>query len=118
QQLRDLLERFVRKDYGFEARKKIAASPDGFSRDVWREFANLGLLGVGLPEEHGGMGGGGVDVSIVAEALGTGLVLEPWITTVVLCGGLIREGASDAQKQSLLGAIVAGEALVCLAHDE
>src|SRR3954462_13922092 len=90
QQLRDMLARFIRKDYSFEARRAIVASGRGFSDATWREFANLGLLGIGIPEEHGGMGGSAIDTGIVMEALGTGLVVEPYLTTVVLGAGLVR----------------------------
>ena len=118
QQLGDMLQRFVRKDYGFEARRKIVASAEGFSREVWRELANLGLTGVGISEEHGGTGGNAVDTSIVMEALGTGLVVEPYLTTVVLCGALVREAGTEAQKAQILPAIAGGELLVAFAQGE
>jgi alkylation response protein AidB-like acyl-CoA dehydrogenase len=109
QQLADMLARFIRQDYGFEARRRIVASERGFSDAVWKEFANLGLLGIGIPEDDGGMGGNAVDTAIVMEALGAGLVVEPYLTTVVLCGGLVRDLGSAAQKAAILAPMVGGE---------
>ncbi|WP_394840635.1 acyl-CoA dehydrogenase [Pendulispora brunnea] len=118
-QLKDLLDRFVAKEYSFDARRKILeGEPQGFSRAVWRKFAELGLLGITLPEEHGGFGGGGLDALIVMEAIGRGLVLEPYLSTVLLCGGLLRDAGNDAQKGEFLPAIIAGERLLAFAHYE
>ena len=118
QQLKDMLERFVRKDYSFEKRRQFMRTSEGFSRDVWREFANLGLQGVALPDKHGGLGGTAFDSLIVMEQLGRGLVVEPYLSTVVLCGGLLRDAASDAQQAELIPLIVSGECLLSLAHYE
>jgi alkylation response protein AidB-like acyl-CoA dehydrogenase len=117
-QLRDTLQRFIRKDYGFESRRAIIASPEGFSRDTWRAFGELGLLGIGIPEEHGGFGGDAVDTFVVMEALGSGLVVEPYLATVVLGAGLVREAGNDAQKAAILPAVAAGEMLLAFAHGE
>jgi len=118
QQLRDTLERFVRKDYGFEKRREILRSAEGWSREVWGQLAEMGVLAIGLPEEHGGLGGDGFDTLLVMEALGRGLVVEPYLTTVVLGAGLIARRGSEAQKAALLPRVVAGECLLALAHDE
>ena len=117
-QLRDMLQRYVRKDYTFEARRKIMASPEGFSRDVWKTFAELGLLGIGIPEEHGGVGGDAVDRLVVMEAIGAGLVVEPYLPTVVLGAGLVRDAGTAAQKDAILPAVAGGEVLLALAHYE
>ena len=118
QQLRDMLQRYVRKDYGFDARRRIVASPEGFSREVWKTFAELGLFGIGIPEEHGGLGGDGVDTFVVMESLGTGLVVEPYVPTVILGAGLVRDAGSAAQKEAILPAVAGGEMLLALAHHE
>src|SRR5687768_17002673 len=89
QALRDTLRKFIRKDYSFEKRRAILKSADGFSRDVWKQFADLGLLGLTLPEAHGGLGGTPEDTLVVMEELGRGLVVEPYLPTVVLAAGLI-----------------------------
>jgi alkylation response protein AidB-like acyl-CoA dehydrogenase len=118
EQLRDMLQRYVRKDYAFEARRRIVASPEGFSREVWSAFAGLGLLGIGIPEEHGGIGGDATDTFVVMEALGTGLVVEPYLTTVVLGAGLVRDAGSAAQKAAILPEVASGGMLLALAHEE
>ena len=117
-QLRDMLQRYVRKDYAFEARRKIVASPEGFSREVWKTFAELGLLGIGIPEEHGGIGGDAVDRLVVMEAIGAGLVVEPYLPTVVLGAGLVRDAGTAAQKEAVLPAVAGGEMLLAFAHYE
>jgi len=117
-QLRDLLDRFLAKEYAFEARREIVKAAPGFSRAIWGKFAELGLLGMTLPEAHGGLGGGAVDSLIVMEAFGRGLVVEPYLSTVLLCGGLLRDAGNDAQKSQWLTAIAAGERLLAFAHYE
>ncbi|HUW36242.1 MAG TPA: acyl-CoA dehydrogenase family protein [Rhodocyclaceae bacterium] len=116
--LQDTLSRFIAKDYGFAQRRALAGSEAGFSRGHWRRFADLGILALPFPEEFGGMNGDAVDTLLVMEMLGRGLVLEPYLATVVLSGGLIRDAGSQAQKEALLPAIAAGELLLALAHHE
>jgi len=118
EQLRDMLQRYVRKDYTFEARRRIVKSPGGYSREVWKGLAELGLTGIGIPEEHGGFGGDPVDTFVVMEAIGTGLVVEPYLATVVLGAGLVRDAGSAAQKDAILPAVASGETLLALAHYE
>jgi len=116
--LRDTLSRFIAKDYPFEARRALAKSADGFSRDHWKQFAELGLLALPFPEDFGGMNGNAVDTMLVMEAFGRGLVLEPYLATVVVAGHLIRDAGSAAQKEALLPSIASGELMLALAHYE
>jgi alkylation response protein AidB-like acyl-CoA dehydrogenase len=116
--VQDTLRRFIDKDYGFEQRRALAKSAEGFSRAHWRQFAELGLLALPFPEEFGGMNGSAVDTMMVMEAFGRGLVLEPYLATVILAGGLIRDAGSQAQKEDLLPAIAGGDLLIALAHYE
>lgn len=116
--LKETVDRLVRDQYGFETRQKAAASEEGFSRAMWATFAELGLLAVPFPEDVGGLGGGGVDLMVVAEAFGRGLVVEPYLATVVLGGGLVELAGSDDQKAGILGRVVAGETLLAFAHGE
>ncbi|MFP5469477.1 MAG: acyl-CoA dehydrogenase family protein, partial [Alphaproteobacteria bacterium] len=99
--LRNSVQRFVQDRYSFEARKAILASDSGWSSDCWRAFAELGLLAVPFSEEHGGVGGGAIEVMIIMEEFGKGLVVEPYLQTVVLCGGLINLAGSSVQKAAL-----------------
>jgi alkylation response protein AidB-like acyl-CoA dehydrogenase len=116
--LKDTLQRFVARDYGFEHRRALSGSPLGYSADAWRRYAELGLLALPFPEVFGGLGGGGIDVMVVMESVGQGLLLEPYLSTVVLCGGLIRDAASEAMKSALLPAIAAGRVQIALAAYE
>ncbi|AXQ28160.1 pimeloyl-CoA dehydrogenase small subunit [Solimonas sp. K1W22B-7] len=118
QQLRDTLDRYVRKDYGFEKRRGIIHSTEGWSREVWAQLADLGVLSVGLPEEHGGLGGGPFDTLLVMESLGRGMVVEPYVATVVLCAGLVARAGSEAQQAALLPGVASGETRLALAHHE
>jgi alkylation response protein AidB-like acyl-CoA dehydrogenase len=92
--LKDSVDRLVADQYQFEQRKKYQAAQDGWSREVWQQYAELGLLGLPFEEEFGGFGGGAVETMIVMEAFGRGLVLEPYFATVILGGGLLRRLAS------------------------
>ena len=116
--LKDSVERLTTQRYDFETRKKFMAEPDGWSRDMWRQYAELGLTALPFSEEHGGIGGGPVETMIVMEAFGRALALEPYLATVVLGGGFLRHGASDAVKGELLPKVAAGEALLAFAHIE
>ncbi len=116
--LKDSVDRLIADKYGFDQRRSYMAEPGGWSRAVWAQFAELGLLGLLLAEEHGGFGGGPVEAMIVAEAFGRGLVVEPYFATVVLGGGLIRRAADPQMQAELLPQIAAGELLLAFAHVE
>src|SRR5206468_9595799 len=116
--LKDSVERLTTQRYDFETRKKFMAEPDGWSRDMWRQYAELGLTALPFAEDHGGIGGGPVETMIVMEAFGRALALEPYLATVVLGGGFLRHGASNAVKDELLPKVAAGEALLAFAHIE
>src|SRR5438270_6669258 len=116
--LKDSVERLTTQRYDFETRKKFMAEPDGWSREMWRQYAELGLTALPFAEDHGGIGGGPVETMIVMEAFGRALTLEPYFATVVLGGGLLRQGASAAVQGELLPKIAAGEALLSFAHIE
>ena len=118
QQLRDTLVRLVQKDYGFDKRRAILKSPHGTSREVWQQFAEMGLTAIGLPEAHGGLGGNAVDTMVVMEVFGRALVVEPYLATVVLGAGLVAQGGSAEQQAQILPAVAAGERLLALAHGE
>ncbi len=115
---RDSLTRFIRDSYGSETRRKVAASGDGFDRANWSKFAELGWLGMPFGEAHGGFAGSPVETMILMEAFGRGLVLEPYLTTVVLCGGLIQRAGTAAQQQALLPGLINGDLLLTFAFAE
>jgi alkylation response protein AidB-like acyl-CoA dehydrogenase len=113
--LQDTLRRFIGRDYGFERRRELARSALGFSAEGWAQYADLGLLSLPFPEEFGGLGGNAVDIMLVMELIGRGLLLEPYLSTIVLCGGLIRDAAAEPLKRALLPRIGAGELKLALA---
>ena len=119
QMLLDTTRRVVAKDYGFETRRKIRESaPEGFSRDVWRTLADIGLLSLNVPEADGGLGGGAVDTMLVMNAIGEGLLLEPYLASAVLATRTVALLGNDAQRAALLPALAAGDRIAVLAHDE
>jgi alkylation response protein AidB-like acyl-CoA dehydrogenase len=118
QLLADALTRFVERDYGFEARKAIVKSKEGWSRKAWQQLAELGVLGLLVPEAHGGFGGTSVDAMIVMNALGRGLAVEPYLQTAVLAATLISAAGHEQQKAKLLPGIAGGERVFALAHFE
>jgi pimeloyl-CoA dehydrogenase small subunit len=114
--LADSVNRFVADRYGdFEKRQAYRAEPRGYAAANWSAMAEMGLLGLPLPEEQGGFGGGPVETMIVMEAFGRGLVVEPYLATVVLGLGLLRRAGGDA---ALLEQVASGAATLSLAHQE
>jgi len=115
--LADSLGRFVKEQYGFETRDRIACSAQGYSPEMWRQFADLGVIGALFTEAHGGFGGAGFDIAVVFEALGRGLVVEPFLGSAVLAGGAIALAGNEAQ-QGLLAEIIGGTCIAAFAHAE
>ena len=113
--LQETLQRFIARDYDFERRRALARSALGYSAEAWSRYAELGLLALPFPEEFGGRNGGAVDIMLVMELVGRGLLLEPFLSTVGLCGGLIRDAASEDVKRSVLPQIGAGKLKLAMA---
>ena len=118
QMLKDSVDRFVREEYELESRRKLVASDEGFSRENWAKMAELGWLAVALPEEHGGIGGGPVDTMVIMEGFGSGLVVEPYLSSVVLGGNFLVEGGSAGQQSELLPKLATGELMLAFAYAE
>jgi alkylation response protein AidB-like acyl-CoA dehydrogenase len=117
QLLADSVRRYLQKDYDFEARKKILASPQGWSERVWSTFAEMGLTGLPLSPDYGGFGGGAVDLMSVMEAFGEALVVEPYLPTIL--GALVIAKAGDEdQKKSILPLVAEGKMRLALATGE
>jgi len=116
--LQDSVQRFIQNDYTFDARQKIIKTEDGFSRDNWSTFAELGWLGLPFSEEDGGFGGTPIETMIMMEEFGKGLVVEPYLSTVIMAGTVLSEGGSQEQKESTLAEIIAGTKLAALAFVE
>lgn len=116
--LRDGLTKFLSTRYGLESSRAAAKTGPGWQPELWRAFADeLGILGASLPEDVGGIGGGPVEVMVIAEELGRALVVEPYVDTVVVAGGLLQRAGGDVA-HALLEKIAAGQAVVVLAAAE
>ena len=116
--LKDSVERLLKDQYDFEARGKYRAGESGFSEKMWNQYAELGLLALPFAEEDGGIGGGATETMIVMEAIGRGLVTEPYLPTVVLGAGLVAEAGNDAQKEAILGAVAEGSCMLAFGYAE
>ncbi len=117
--LAESVNRLVTDAYGdFEHRKGYRAAPRGFADANWNALAEMGLLGLPFAEDDGGFGGGPVETMIVMEAFGRGLVLEPFLATVVLAGGLLRRAGSPEQRAAILPGVVEGSTVLAFAHQE
>jgi pimeloyl-CoA dehydrogenase small subunit len=116
--LLESVSRMLADNYGFAQRKTYLVQKEGYSPAMWSKFAELGLLGLPFAEEYGGFGGGAQEIMLVMQAFGRVLVLEPFLSTVVLCGTAIQTAGSDAQKKALLPAIAEGSLKLAFAHGE
>ena len=118
QLLKDSVTRLLSDRYDFESRKRFQTMPEGFSPKLWQDFAELGILGVAFAEEDGGFGGGPVETMIIMEAFGKALVIEPYLASVVLAGGLIRHAGTPEQRARLVPGIADGSVRFAFAHSE
>ena len=116
QLLADSVRRYLAKSYDFEARGKIVAG-EGWSAQAWAQFAQMGLTGLPLAADHGGFGGGAVDLMGVMEAFGEALVVEPYLP-LVLAARLVERGASSAEKDAVLPGVIEGRTKLAFAHSE
>ena len=117
QLLADSVRRYLQKDYDFEARKKILATPQGWSERVWTNIAEMGLTGLPLSPDYGGFGGGAVDMMSVVEAFGEALVVEPYVPTVLAALAIAKAGTQE-QKQAILPAVAQGKMRLAFAVGE
>src|SRR5215470_527386 len=116
--LRESVDRLLADHYDFAKRRGYLVEPEGWSPALWSRYAEQGLLGLPFAEEHGGFGGGPIEIMLVMEAFGRVLALEPYLATVVLGGTALRLAGSEAQKSALLPQVAEGKLLVAFAHGE
>jgi pimeloyl-CoA dehydrogenase small subunit len=116
--IRDSLSRLIREQYDFDTRREVVASDAGWRPEMWAQFAELGLLMAPFSEEDGGLGGGPIDAMVVMEEFGKGLVVEPYIPSVVCGGGFLKHAGSAAQKEDHLMGIMSGEQVFAFAWAE
>jgi alkylation response protein AidB-like acyl-CoA dehydrogenase len=118
QMLADTVSRWLDDEYGFDARRRFSSQPHGFEAQNWSRLADLGLLGINVPGEYGGLGGGASETLIVMHAFGRALVVEPYLSTAVVAASLLARYGSEAQKQALLPRIADGTAKLAIASLE
>ncbi|HET6470903.1 MAG TPA: acyl-CoA dehydrogenase family protein [Pseudomonadales bacterium] len=118
QLLKDSVDRFVADNYSLEARMKITDAEPGFSKDHWKSFAELGWLGLPFAEADGGFGGGPIETMLLMESFGRGLVVEPYLASIVLGGGALKRGGSAALKAQILPGVIDGTKQLALAYAE
>ena len=118
QMLRDAARRFVGEHYSFDSRRRLLATDEGFSRMVWQSYAEMGWLGLGLPEDVGGLDCSFVESLLLMEEFGRVLALEPYASSAILCARIVDRSASPLHRAELLPQFVAGRALMALAHSE
>src|SRR4051794_39335146 len=116
--LKESVEGLLTDSYDFDARKKYMAEKGGWSKAAWSKFAEQGLLGLPFPEADGGFGAGAVETMIVMEAMGRALVLEPYLPTVIIAGGLLRHAGSAGQKTQHIPGIIDGSKTFAFAQLE
>jgi pimeloyl-CoA dehydrogenase small subunit len=116
--LDETIRRLIKDEYDFEKRQRYGASASGFSTELWARYAEIGLLGLPFAESDGGFGGSSVEIMIVMEGFGRGLVVEPYLATVVLGGGLVALAGSAEQRQAILPQIAQGKTMLAFAHGE
>src|SRR5690349_4384575 len=115
--LQESVRRFLSERYDFESRRGCLATPWGSNEEIWQAFAEQGFLSIGLPEAHGGLGGA-TELMLTMEEIGRALVLEPYLSTVVLCAPLIADHGTEAQQADLLPRVASGSLKLALAHGE
>ncbi len=122
--LREAVRGLVGKAYGdYENRRQVTLPKDegedpGFDETLWAKMAEMGLLGLPFSEDDGGVGAGPVEIGIVCQELGRVIAPEPYLTSVVLAGGLVSAVGSAEQRAEVLGALSAGDSVLAFAHDE
>lgn len=116
--LRESAERFVRTQYSADARRKRTEAGEGFSPATWKEFADLGWLALPMAEEHGGLGGGAVEIGVLMETFGQGLVDSPYISSIVMGAGAVMENGTAAQQADVLPKVAEGALRLAVAHSE
>lgn len=116
--LQDSVSRLLADRYAFTARRLYSREPEGWSKDVWHQFAEMGLLGLPFDESVGGMGATGVETMLVMEAMGKVGVLEPFLASIVLGGTALKHGGSAAQKSAILPGVADGSIKLAFAHGE
>jgi alkylation response protein AidB-like acyl-CoA dehydrogenase len=115
---RESVEKFLTAKYDFARRRKAIASNNGWDRNLWREWAEMGWFSASLPEKFGGLGGGWVEETILHEAFGACLVIEPYLSLLALPRAVILKHGSESQQDKYLSAMAAGKLAIAMALND
>jgi alkylation response protein AidB-like acyl-CoA dehydrogenase len=118
QMLQSSANEFVKRESSLKRIRELRDDEIGFSKEIWGKMAELGWQGITIPEEFGGLGEGMVEMIVVMEELGRGLMPEPMTATVLLAGNALMIGGTEEQKTEWLNKIAGGEAFLSLAYLE
>ena len=116
--IQESVERFVSENYDLDSRVALSAKSPGFSTEYWNTMAELGWLGLPFSEADGGFGGNQIDVLVIMEQFGRGLVLEPYLASIVMGGGALKRGGSEALKSEMLPGVIDGTRQLAFAYAE
>ena len=112
------VERFVEDNYDLNKRVALSSKSPGFSTEYWQSMAELGWLGLPFEEKDGGFGGNQIDVLVIMEQFGRGLVLEPYLASIVMGGGALKKGGTEALKREMLPGVIEGYLQLAFAYAE
>ena len=118
QMIMDQAAKFVANESPVSRFRRLRETERGWEPDMWAKMAEQGWLAIELPEDQGGFGGGFVDLAIILEQLGRGLVPEPFIASVVLAAGILSEEGSEAQRLAFLTPMIEGNTSLAFAYAE
>ena len=116
--IQDQVDQFIQKEYDWERRQSLSNSELGYGDDNWKKFADLGWLGISVSEESGGFGGSAIESMLIMEAFGKGLVVEPFLETIIMAGAIIDDHGTEEQKNEILEPTISGEMQLALAYAE
>ena len=116
--IQDQVQQFVQKEYDWETRQELSNSDKGFGADNWKTFAELGWLGISISEENGGFGGSAIETMLIMEEFGKGLVVEPFLETIVMSSSVLDKHGNEEHKKEVLGPVISGELHLALAYAE
>ena len=116
--IQDQVEQFIQKEYDWETRQELSNSDLGFGAHNWKTFSELGWLGIAVSEKNGGFGGSSIETMLIMEEFGKGLVVEPFLETVVMSAGILDRHGTDEQKNQVLNSVINGEMHLALAYAE
>jgi alkylation response protein AidB-like acyl-CoA dehydrogenase len=119
QLLDDSIQSYLAESYSFDHwRKHARTSTFGYDVDAWRTYSDLGWLGIAIPEDFGGAGGGVTELAILMAAAGRHMILEPLLGTIALGAAAVEMAGTQEQRREILPQIANGRATVALCHTE